>query len=158
MRVWYAYMRFWCVYMCFLCVLCVSALFFFVYARKSYKNNYQLIMARIIIVALCLLMPATMVPNFTGVPRAHRANRDPLKGINRENILNILNISKIIENHIFALYGTWEALVARKILPRGVWTICPPGKHISRKSIFRPFSRISCRPIYPNFGLKTLPF
>ena len=43
----------------------------------------------------------------------------PLKGINREYIGNIINnteFSKILD---FALYGSWEAPVLCKILPQG---------------------------------------
>ena len=36
---------------------------------------------------------------------------------------------------IFALYGTWEALVARKILPRDVGTISTSGKPDSENFI-----------------------
>ena len=35
---------------------------------------------------------------------------------------------KIYKNRIFALYGSWEALIGCKILPRGVGTISTPGK------------------------------
>ena len=45
----------------------------------------------------------------------------------------------------FALYVSWEALVACKILPWGQGTISPPENPISEKSILEHCSRMSCQ-------------
>ena len=42
--------------------------------------------------------------------------------------LNRGNIENLIKKHNFSLYGSWEDLVACKILLWDVGIICPPGK------------------------------